>query len=230
MTYVFPFSIAKSLRKLQCLEIIDCEVLKKIVEEEEGAETIVNSIFPQVTELVLKKLPKLTIFYPRIHALEFPMLKRLVIEYCENLTSRYLGLQDDNKKGALPISESKFLCLENKINHNLEEFRLHDGVRNIRWQSQYKVLTITLDRANIPLGLLQRFQSVKRLRLFECEYKEIKSVSNLPNLEDLCVKDCRKLMSLMPSSASFQNLKVLDIWGVNGLVALTTPSMARSLV
>ncbi|XP_044481964.1 probable disease resistance protein At4g27220 [Mangifera indica] len=228
MTHVFPFSIAKSLKQLQCLEIIDCEVLEKIVDE--GAEVVVNSIFPQVTELVLKRLPKLTIFYPGTHVSEFPMLKRLVIEYCENLTSRYLGLQDDNKKGALPKSESKFLCLENKINHNLEEFELQDGVREIRWQSQYKVLTISLDKANIPLGLLQRFQGVKRLELYVCEYKEIKSVSNLPNLEDLYVMHCMKLMSLLPSSTSFQNLKVLDVWRVSGLVALTTPSMAKSLV
>ncbi|XP_044470850.1 uncharacterized protein LOC123199857 isoform X2 [Mangifera indica] len=34
----------------------------------------------------------------------------------------------------------------------------------------------------------------------------------------------------MPSSASFQNLKFLNVYGVDGLVALTTPSVARSLV
>ncbi|XP_044470774.1 probable disease resistance protein At4g27220 isoform X3 [Mangifera indica] len=113
MTYVFPFSIAKSLRQLQCLEIINCEVLEKIVEEE-GAELVVNSIFPQVTKLVLKKLPKLTIFYLGIQVSELPMLKWLEIENCQKFTPRYLGLQNDNTKGELQISESKFIRLEHK--------------------------------------------------------------------------------------------------------------------
>ncbi|XP_044482852.1 probable disease resistance protein At4g27220 isoform X2 [Mangifera indica] len=224
MTYVFPFSIAKTLRKLQSLEIKACEVLEKIVEEEEGAEVVVNSIFPQVTELVLINLPKLTILYPGIHASEFSMFKRLHIKYCKNLTSRYLGLQDDNKKGALPISE-------NKINHNLEDFELTNGARDITWQGPDKSLTIWNDNsAYIPLGLLQRFQSVKKLELYVCEYKEIKSVSNLPNLEGLRVWHCTKLMSLVPSSASLQNLKVLDVFCANALLTLTTPSIARSLM
>ncbi|XP_044482456.1 uncharacterized protein LOC123208895 isoform X2 [Mangifera indica] len=224
MTYVFPFSIAKSLRQLQSLEIINCKVLEKIVEEEEGAEVVVNSIFPQVTELVLTNLPKLTILYPGIHASEFSMFKRLKIKNCENFTSRYLGLQDDNKKGALPISE-------NKINHNLEDSELTNGARNITWQGPDKSLTIWYDdSAYIPLGLLQRFQSVKKLKLDECKYKEIKSVSNLPNLEDLHIWDCTKLMSLVPSSASLQNLKVLEVANANALLTLTTPSTARSLM
>ncbi|XP_044470810.1 uncharacterized protein LOC123199790 isoform X3 [Mangifera indica] len=204
MTYVFPFSIAKSLKQLQSLEITYCKVLEKIVEEEEGAEVVVNSIFPQVTELVLKNLPKLTILYPGIHASEFSMFKRLEIEFCRNLTSRHLGLQDDNKKGALPISENK---------------------------GENKSLTISLDySAYIPLGLLQRFQSVKKLELSWCGYKEIKSVFNLPNLEGLRVWCCTKLMSLLPSSASLQNLKVLDVGYANALLTLTTPSIARRLM
>ncbi|XP_044482461.1 uncharacterized protein LOC123208896 isoform X2 [Mangifera indica] len=228
ITYVFPFSLAKSLRQLQTLVIRECEVLEKIVVEEEGAEVVVNSIFPQVTELVLIDLPKLTILYPGIHASEFSMFKRLEIDNCKNLTSRYLGLQDDNKKGTLPIAESKFLCLENKINHNLEDFEYG---RLIAWQGEQKSLIIGWDNsAYIPLGLLQSFQSVKKLRLSDSEYKEIKSVSNLPNLEDLYIWNCTELTSLVPSSASLQNLKVLNIARANALLTLTTPSIARSLM
>ncbi|XP_044480921.1 uncharacterized protein LOC123207496 isoform X2 [Mangifera indica] len=227
MIYVFPFSIVKNLRQLQCLEIINCEALEKIVEEE-GAELVVNSIFPQVTKLVLKKLPKLTIFYLGIQVSELPMLKWLEIENCQKFTPRYLGLQNDNTKGELQISESKFIRLEHKINHNLENFMLRDSVTDITWKSQYKDLMI-YNSANILLGL-QRFQSVKKLRLHACEFKEIKSVSNLPNLEYLAVEFHCNLRSLVPFSASFQNLKVLRVWYVNGLVVLTTPSMARSLM
>ncbi|XP_044483340.1 probable disease resistance protein At4g27220 isoform X2 [Mangifera indica] len=143
------FNSIKSLEELHGFKNVELLRLAEYLEDENYVQDLnfdlqSNEIMPlfnkKVTELVLKRLPKLTIFYLGIHVSEFPMLKRLVIEYCENLTSRYLGLQDDNKKGAPQISESNFLCLEHK------------------------------------------------------------------------------------------NLKVLKLWGENGLIALTTPSMARSLV
>ncbi|XP_044483341.1 probable disease resistance protein At4g27220 isoform X3 [Mangifera indica] len=232
------FNSIKSLEELHGFKNVELLRLAEYLEDENYVQDLnfdlqSNEIMPlfnkKVTELVLKRLPKLTIFYLGIHVSEFPMLKRLVIEYCENLTSRYLGLQDDNKKGAPQISESNFLCLEHKINHNLEAFELQDGVRKICWQ--YKALKIWQDHStNIPVRLLQRFESLRLLELSLCEYNEIKNVSNLPNLEHLHVLFCRKLTSLVPSPTSFQNLKVLKLWGENGLIALTTPSMARSLV
>ncbi|XP_031260473.1 uncharacterized protein LOC116118621 [Pistacia vera] len=119
----------------------------------------------------------------------------------------------------------------------------------IRWQSQSKVLYINYDKsASIALGILHKFENLKELKLFGCKYREIfscgkeekhtgrpthkqiKSLSDLPNLEVLDVHYCDRLMSLVPFSASLQNLKVLSVTSCEGLMKLMTPSMARSLV
>ncbi|XP_058000535.1 uncharacterized protein LOC110653207 [Hevea brasiliensis] len=52
----------------------------------------------------------------------------------------------------------------------------------------------------------------------------------LQPLEDLVVLECNSLITLAPSSASFQNLTTLDVWKCNGLVGLLTSSTAKSLV
>ncbi|XP_044481632.1 disease resistance protein RUN1-like isoform X1 [Mangifera indica] len=118
-----------------------------------------------------------------------------------------------------------------KINSNLKVFEWIDGreKRRICWQSQSKTLTIC--NTNIPIGLLKRFYNLKKLELFEIQNKEIKGLFDLRDLEVLHVLSCHRLMSLLSFSASFQNLKVLNICSYHGLVMkLITPSMAKSLV
>ncbi|XP_044481628.1 probable disease resistance protein At4g27220 [Mangifera indica] len=208
--YVFSFSIAKNLQQLRYLKIENCKALEKIVEEEEGTK-IVNSIFPQITQLVLQNLPKLTVFYQGTHALELSMLKTLQIDNCRNFTSICQDFQDNNKEGEVQVSESKSICLEHKINSDLEEITLEDywegDVREINWLSESKTLCIS--NANISVGLLQRFY----------------------NLEVLFVDSNDRSMSLLSFSAYFQNLKVLEIRHCSGLIKrLITPSMIKSLV
>ncbi|XP_044478010.1 uncharacterized protein LOC123205165 isoform X2 [Mangifera indica] len=229
ITYVFPFSITKGLQQLQYLQIKSCEVLEKIIGEE--GEKVVNSIFPQLTQLKLINLPKLIVFYLGIHALELPTLKNLCIYNCQKFTSRYPGFQDYNEEGEVHISDLRFLCLEHKINPNLEVLELRNGLSNISWKSQSKDLEISKDKlASIPVGLLQIFKSIKKLKLDSCAYRKIKSLSYVPNLEVLHVEFCHELLSLLPSSTSFQNLKVLTVSNCNGLVNLTTLSTIKSLV
>ncbi|XP_058000713.1 uncharacterized protein LOC131178792 [Hevea brasiliensis] len=52
----------------------------------------------------------------------------------------------------------------------------------------------------------------------------------LRSLEELLVWQCDSLITLAPSSASFQNLTTLEVWKCNGLVSLVTSSTAKSLV
>ncbi|XP_031285180.1 probable disease resistance protein At4g27220 [Pistacia vera] len=215
--YVFPSSIAKSLQTLQHLEIMHCEVLEEIVEEEEEAKDV-NFAFPQVTFLELQNLPKLAAFYPGIHTCELPMLKRLEIKKCEKFTSKYLSFQENS----LHIPEPKPLCLEHKINSNLEDLSLKNKLTRITWESQFKTLEIIYDKsANIPLGLLYRFENLENLQLYSCGYKEMFS----------CGKDEKQMqITLGPSLAFFQNVKVLNVRECRELMKLMTPSTARSLV
>ncbi|XP_044482666.1 uncharacterized protein LOC123209024 isoform X2 [Mangifera indica] len=225
--YVFPSSIAKSLHLLQQLKIQNCKVLEEIVAKEEGANAVVNFVFPNITLLKLEDLPELTAFYPGIYTLEMPKLKELEVRCCTN----YLSFKENNAETEHAILDLKSIFLNNVINFNLEVFKLYDGETNISWRSQSKTLTINNDNSTyIPLRLLQRFENVRELRLFSNQYKDIKSPYDLLNLEVLDVYFHNRLMSLVPFSAFFQNLKVLKVNSCHGLMKLITPSMVGSLV
>ncbi|XP_034707967.1 uncharacterized protein LOC117931168 isoform X2 [Vitis riparia] len=53
---------------------------------------------------------------------------------------------------------------------------------------------------------------------------------DLQGLESLEVLDCEKLINLVPSSVSFQNLATLDVQSCGSLRSLISPSVAKSLV
>ncbi|XP_031280974.1 putative disease resistance protein At4g19050 [Pistacia vera] len=230
--YAFPSSIAKSLHQLQQLMIRDCKVLEEIVAKEEGANAVVNFVFPNITLLKLQNLPKLATFYLRIHTSKWPMLKELVVRDCENFTSKHMSFQEDGEEGELHISEPKSLFLDDKINHDLEVFNITNDWKEIIWNSQSKALEIEYDDSiDFPLGLLQRFENLKKLQLYHCDQFQELFFPNLPNLEVLDLLSCSKLTSLVPSSASFQNLEVMTVHDCNGfMMKLITPSTAKNLV
>ncbi|XP_044478013.1 uncharacterized protein LOC123205168 [Mangifera indica] len=138
------------------------------------------------------------------------MLKKMVIKFCPNFTSRYQSFED-NEEGEIQVLESKSICLEHKINFDSEAIQLKDdwgeNEREINWWSESKTLEISY--ANISIGLLQRFYNVEVLLVY---YDD-------------------KLMSLLSFSAYFQNLKVLKISDCYGLMKrLIMSSMTKSLV
>ncbi|XP_031285930.1 uncharacterized protein LOC116144628 [Pistacia vera] len=113
--YAFPSSIAKSLHQLQELKIEDCKVLEEIVAKEEGANAVVNFVFPNITLLKLQNLPELTTFYLGIHTSKWPMLKQLVVIDCEKFTSKHMSFQENGEEGELHISEPKSHFLDDKV-------------------------------------------------------------------------------------------------------------------
>ncbi|XP_031258427.1 uncharacterized protein LOC116116502 [Pistacia vera] len=230
--YAFPSSIAKSLHQLQQLKIRNCKVLEEIIAKEEEANAVINFVFPNVVLLKLQNLPKLTAISHGIHTSKWPMLKELVVIKCDKFTSKHMSFQENGEEGELHISEPKSLFLDDKINHDLDVFELKNDVKEIIWWSQSKALEISYDDSiDFPLGLLERFENLKELKLFFCfQYKEL-FFPSLPNLEVLDLLGCRDLMSLVPSSASLQNLEVMRVGHCNGfMMKLITPSMVRNLV
>ena len=93
---LFPVSVAKSLEQLESLTIHDC-CLEEIVASEEGVETTIKFVFPQITSLDLESLPELKYFYRGKHTLEWPLLKRLSILNCDKvkiIASNELSFQE----------------------------------------------------------------------------------------------------------------------------------------
>ncbi|KAM7489517.1 hypothetical protein LguiB_027001 [Lonicera macranthoides] len=95
LRHVFTPSIAKLLYQLQTLGIFNCENLEAVVAkegEEEGyiveggAGRGIFNLFPQLTRLSLKKLPKLLQITPGAYTFNWPSLKDLTLADCGKLT------------------------------------------------------------------------------------------------------------------------------------------------
>ena len=93
---LFPASVARCLMQLEDLRIGDCGV-EEIVSREEIAEAATRFVFPKVTLLILRKLPKLKWFYRGVHTSEWPLLKKLKVYGCDQIeifTSKNLNFQE----------------------------------------------------------------------------------------------------------------------------------------
>jgi hypothetical protein len=114
---VFPTSVAKALVQLKELDILDCAV-EEIVAKEEGIETVTLFLFPQLTFLVIVRLPELKSFYPGKHTSEWPSLKYLTIYNCDKLKvfgSNELSVQETNGLGHQIIPTQQPLFFIKKV-------------------------------------------------------------------------------------------------------------------
>ncbi|XP_022718495.1 probable disease resistance protein At1g12280 [Durio zibethinus] len=137
---IFPFSMMEKLEELDMLEIVNCNSLEEIIEprgliaNESNAVTATESIvveavtkfvFPRVTYLRLDELPKLKSFYSRMHATDWPSLKRMKLVSChkvELFASECLGFGEtqaesqlgeiSNKQPLFWVNEDTFPVLE----------------------------------------------------------------------------------------------------------------------
>ncbi|TXG73918.1 hypothetical protein EZV62_002497 [Acer yangbiense] len=127
---------ATQLRKL---ELNDLPKLKHVwnmdsqenccmVEEIFAKEEEVNEVgprFPQLTFLRLAKLSRLQSFYPMVHILEWPMLKRLHVWNCDKAVSKFLSFQvtDGESEHEMPMGQP-LLLLDKVPLTNLERLGL----------------------------------------------------------------------------------------------------------
>ncbi|KAH7854415.1 hypothetical protein Vadar_013507 [Vaccinium darrowii] len=79
---VFAATVTKSIPQLRRLEIRRCEMLSRIVAEENGMDEVE---FPQLEILVLSGLPNLRRFCDSTHPLELPRLSEMDIFFCPSM-------------------------------------------------------------------------------------------------------------------------------------------------
>ena len=110
LRYIFTSSVALGLVQLQELEIKNCAVLEAIVVIEE--ERTDNTLFPNLTRLELKDLPKLACFcYFVENAIELPSLATLSIDKCPNMEtfiSNFTGVDMSTSKENLHMDIQPF--------------------------------------------------------------------------------------------------------------------------
>ncbi|XP_047178795.1 probable disease resistance protein At4g14610, partial [Vigna umbellata] len=85
LSYLFTSSTAKSLAKLQRMEIEECESIEEIVSNEGEESDDDEIIFPKLNCLNLKYLKNLRRFYKG--SLSFPLLEELSITECDEMVT-----------------------------------------------------------------------------------------------------------------------------------------------
>ncbi|KAJ6694558.1 hypothetical protein OIU85_005258 [Salix viminalis] len=94
---LFPASVALGLPQLEELKLHNCGV-EEIVEEEERLGEAPKFVFPRTSSFILWELPKLKSFYPGRHTSEWPVLKIIEVNRCNevpvfDLEQDQLGIQ-----------------------------------------------------------------------------------------------------------------------------------------
>ena len=114
---LFPASVARCLMQLEDLRIVNCAV-EEIVSREEIAEAAARFVFPKVTLLILRKLPKLKWFCRGVHTSEWPLLKRLEVFRCDQIeifASKILNFQETVEESQLETSTQQPLFLVEEV-------------------------------------------------------------------------------------------------------------------
>ncbi|XP_044477836.1 probable disease resistance protein At4g27220 [Mangifera indica] len=282
-------SMAKILVQLREMKIGSCRMMTEIVSnktEDVAAEDEI--VFGKLKLLSLHYLRSLICFYSGNCALKFPSLEELTVDGCPMMKTFSVGnlntpslqkVQHNRWDENILDCESDLNAIIQRLraeeaNSNSEELTLSGKDVTLLWQNQLpehqfskvKILEIIKDESsNIPIGILQRFNNLKKLVLTSSSYEEIfscekdekdvnmltqirklelwglfnleymwKEKSHLDsirqNLEMLHVKFCHNLISIVPSSVTFENLKTLEVQYCDGLINLVSSSTAKSLV
>ncbi|KAH9688180.1 hypothetical protein KPL70_015044 [Citrus sinensis] len=235
--------------RLQYIEIEKCHVLEELIvmdnQEEERKNNIV--MFPQLQYLKMYDLEKLTSFSTGdVHMLEFPSLKELWISRCPEFMVRFKRTTNDLTKklivDAKYIITNKFIfsedllcklkCLDVVFVDELTTIlSLDDFLQKFH---TLKVLQIEGNNDCLPKEKAENGIEVIIRKAFKCyDLKYIlrqESSSIMNNLVILHVTKCHRLINLMPSSTSFQNLKTLKISYCDGLKNILTFSITKTLV
>jgi len=119
LSYLFTSSTARSLTKLQRMEIIECGSIEEIVSKEESDEDQI--IFPQLRCLNLCDLSRLRWFYRG--SFTFPLLTELSIYYCDEMITLCAGTLEVAKLSQVTINYTQRFLLETDLDSIiLEEF------------------------------------------------------------------------------------------------------------
>ncbi|KAH9754158.1 Importin subunit alpha-2 [Citrus sinensis] len=248
---LFSSSTVSSFVRLQSIEISKCPVLEELIvvdNQEERKNNIV--MFPLLQYLEMSDLEKITSFCTGdLDILEFPSLKELWISACPEFMARY-------KRTTSIFTERVFPNLEElKVDAKHVVTNKYLFSEDLLCKLKYIFVELDDERTILSLGdFLQRLHTMKllqiggldawlpeekvengmRVEIIEAKYQlehiliEESSVTN--NLVILRVKGCDRLVNLVPSSTSFQNLTNLVVSRCNNLKIVITSSVAKTLV
>ncbi|KEH19444.1 Rpp4C4, putative [Medicago truncatula] len=176
---IFPLSVAKGMLQLQSLRVSKSGI-QEIVAKEDGTEEIVKFVFPQLTSIILKHLPKLKAFFVGVHSLQCKSLKTIKLFRCpkiELFKEEPLRHQESSKNDELNISKYQPLFVIEEVLANVENLNLNNKDFDKILQTQYAGV---------------QFNNLKHIAVCEFYNEEANFpywfLKNVPNCESLLVQ------------------------------------------
>ncbi|TYG47127.1 hypothetical protein ES288_D11G313200v1 [Gossypium darwinii] len=138
LSNVLPFDMVERLEKLETLQILECESVEEIIglADDDGLnsnesielKSTTKFVFPQIRQLILRKLPKLIGFYSKVHTTDWPLLKLLEVCECskvDTFAGEYINFRETQGENQPVISVQQPLFWVTKETFpNLEELFL----------------------------------------------------------------------------------------------------------
>lgn len=116
---LFPTSVARCLKQLDDLRIVECGI-EEIIEQEDGAKEDARFVFPKLTLLILRQLSKLKWFYRGVHTSEWPLLKTLEVSGSNEIkifATKNYRIQEQDEQSQLETSIQQPLFLVKEVRH-----------------------------------------------------------------------------------------------------------------
>ncbi|KAK7256985.1 hypothetical protein RIF29_30636 [Crotalaria pallida] len=217
------YNASMELLKLQVLDIKKCGV-ESIVARSEMVKEDPRFVFARLTSLRFWNLRKLKSFYPGIHTLDCPSLKKFDVYHCNELemfNSKAQNRQEVVRFHVQPLFSSM------KDIPKIEELSLssNDVISICNGEhyddNLYVVKALSLrcfhdELDNFPIDFLQRFTYLEKLQVACSCFKHLEYLWEekseiqliLPNIKTMEVYSCSKLTNVVrfSSSQQFQNL------------------------
>ncbi|KAL2335897.1 hypothetical protein Fmac_010343 [Flemingia macrophylla] len=200
---LFPVAVAKNLKKLDKLEIENCDGLLEIVgkEEDTALEETQEFVFPCLTTLILFDLPELIYFYPNSFTLECSVLYKLIVLYCAKLElfesanrqPLFVAVKDIANLEELSLDWEHTLVLSSMLTINLEHLNNFDLLFDVDVDENQKPIW--------PIQFIQKAPNLKEMSIQSCSclevfHTEIPEHDMLTHLKILRLRRVWKLQSI----------------------------------
>ncbi|KAJ0702077.1 putative P-loop containing nucleoside triphosphate hydrolase, leucine-rich repeat domain superfamily [Helianthus annuus] len=174
LKHVFTFSTLGSLKHLEELMISECKAMEVIVKKEnEDQRNVVD--FPRLKSLELKDLPNLKGFFLGMNEFKWPLLEKVMIDYCPKMMVFTSGQSTALKLNYMHTSLGKY-SLECGLNFHV--------TRNFHQWSFHNLIELHMERKSdvkyvIPSNELLHLEKLVRIKVNSCrDLEEVFEVEN----------------------------------------------------
>ncbi|MED6209946.1 hypothetical protein PIB30_059509 [Stylosanthes scabra] len=183
LKYLFPFSLATNLKKLQSLYVSECYKMENIFPDGPAEVAKLDASFPNLKNIKLSRMSSLRKIWnlndPRRAVGMFGKLDTLVIEKCNNLASVFYHDTEGIFQGLSSLTVTNCKSMET----------IFDFAANKNRYAPYETKLIDVHLESLP-----KLESILRYK------QDPKETLQLKSLQNMTVHDCDKLENIFPFS------------------------------